>query len=248
MNILVAGDYCPQSRVASQFDNKDYNSVLKEVKEITAVVDYAIVNFECPVCYGTETPIEKCGPNLCCKENGVEALKWAGFSCVTLANNHFYDYGDTGVQNTLDKCKALGIDTVGGGMNLKEASSILYKEIGEKTLAIINCCEHEFSIAGSNTMGANPFDPLETLEHIKDLSKNANYTIVLYHGGKEYYRYPSPNLQKACRKLIENGANLVVCQHSHCIGCEENYHGGIIIYGQGNFIFDCDDLWHQLQC
>lgn len=34
------------------------------------------------------------------------------------------------------------------------------------------------------------------------------------------------------------GANLVVCQHSHCIGCEEKYNDGTIVYGQGNFIFD----------
>ena len=68
-----------------------------------------------------------------------------------------------------------------------------------------------------------------------------DYTIVLYHGGKEYYRYPSPNLQRVCRYMIEKGTDLVICQHSHCIGCEENYLSGKIVYGQGNFIFDCDD-------
>jgi poly-gamma-glutamate synthesis protein (capsule biosynthesis protein) len=61
---------------------------------------------------------------------------------------------------------------------------------------------------------------------------------VLYHGGKEYYQYPSPGLQKVCRHIIEKGANLVVCQHSHCIGAYEHYHNGDIVYGQGNFIFD----------
>ena len=38
--------------------------------------------------------------------------------------------------------------------------------------------------------------------------------------------------------MIEKGADVVVCQHSHCVGCEENYLGGTIVYGQGNFIFD----------
>ena len=61
---------------------------------------------------------------------------------------------------------------------------------------------------------------------------------MLYHGGKEHYRYPSPLLQKVCRKIVDSGADVVVCQHSHCIGCEEHYKNGVIVYGQGNFIFD----------
>ena len=39
---------------------------------------------------------------------------------------------------------------------------------------------------------------------------------------------------------------MVICQHSHCIGCEEKYKSGIIVYGQGNFLFDhCDNEFWQ---
>ena len=37
--------------------------------------------------------------------------------------------------------------------------------------------------------------------------------------------------------MVKNGADLVLCQHSHCIGAYENYEGGHILYGQGNFQF-----------
>ena len=37
--------------------------------------------------------------------------------------------------------------------------------------------------------------------------------------------------------MIKNGADLVICQHSHCIGCYEEFEGGHILYGQGNFHF-----------
>lgn len=70
------------------------------------------------------------------------------------------------------------------------------------------------------------------------MKEKCDYLVVLHHGGKEYYRYPSPNLQKICRKITQKGADLVVCQHSHCIGCFEEYQGSTIVYGQGNFIFD----------
>ena len=38
--------------------------------------------------------------------------------------------------------------------------------------------------------------------------------------------------------MCEKGADLVVCQHSHIIGCEEDHEGSKIIYGQGNFLLD----------
>lgn len=74
------------------------------------------------------------------------------------------------------------------------------------------------------------------------MREKTDYLIVLYHGGKEHYRYPSPYLQKVCRKIAEKGADLVICQHTHCIGCEEKINNSTIVYGQGNFLFDdCDN-------
>ena len=130
------------------------------------------------------------------------------------------------------------IKYVGGGNNLSFASKSFVREINGKKIGFYACAEHEFSISTDKTCGANPFDPLESFDHVVKLKKECDYVIVLYHGGKEHYRYPSPNLQKICRKFIEKGANLVICQHSHCIGCKEDYQDGTIVYGQGNFIFD----------
>ena len=41
--------------------------------------------------------------------------------------------------------------------------------------------------------------------------------------------------------MAEKGADLVICQHSHCIGAFENFNGSVIVYGQGNFLFDRND-------
>jgi len=41
--------------------------------------------------------------------------------------------------------------------------------------------------------------------------------------------------------MINKGAELVVCQHSHCVGSYEQFKNGTIIYGQGNFLFDRHD-------
>ena len=86
-------------------------------------------------------------------------------------------------------------------------------------------------------MGANPFDPFLTMQDIRDLKKKVDYVIALYHGGKEHCRYPSPRLRNLCREMVLCGADVVITQHSHCIGCYEEYEGGHIVYGQGNFHF-----------
>ena len=143
-----------------------------------------------------------------------------------------------GLESTCRVLDAAGIGYTGVGKTPEEAAKPYIFECDGKKIGVYACAEHEFSIVTEYTAGANPIDLLETPDHIAALKAECDYVIVLYHGGKEHYRYPSPNLQTVCRKLVEKGADLVVCQHSHCIGCEEKYLGGTIVYGQGNFLFD----------
>ena len=103
--------------------------------------------------------------------------------------------------------------------------------------AIVAVCEHEYSYALRDRYGSNPFDPFDTMEDIALAKEQADYVIVMYHGGKEQCEYPSPRLRKACRAMVRAGADIVLCQHSHCVGCREEYRGGEIVYGQGNFNF-----------
>ncbi len=238
MKVLVAGDYCPQYRVAELFENGDFESVLGDVKQLIESTDYSITNFECPITYGTERPIVKHGPNLCCTKKGIDALKWTGFKCVTLANNHFYDYGNEGVSNTIKACQENSIDTVGGGNNIKESSAILYKQIQNQTLAVINCCEHEFSIATETKGGSNPLNPIQQFYAIREAKKKADYVLVIVHGGHELFQLPSPRMQETYRFFIDAGADAVVNHHQHCFSGYEVYHGKPIVYGLGNFCFD----------
>ena len=249
MEILIAGDYCPQQHVAEFFEHNDFSYVLGELKPSIEKVDYSIVNFECAVSKGGEKPIEKIGPCLQCSEKGVEALKWAGFDCVTLANNHFYDFGEEGVENTIKSCEKFGLDFVGGGKNLRESSSVLYKVIAGKTLAIINCCEHEFSIASETSGGANPLNPIQQFYQIKDAKNNADFVLVIVHGGNEMYQLPSPRMQETYRFFIDAGADAVVNHHQHCFSGYEYYKNKPIFYGLGNFCFEDkgfkDSIWNE---
>lgn len=249
MKVLVAGDFCPRERVAGLFDNGEYEMVLGEVMGITKQVDFSIVNFECPVIYGGEKPISKVGPNLGCSKRGMDVLSKVGFNCVTIANNHIYDYGEEGLRNTISACKDAKIDYVGGGLDNKQASAILYKTIGNQRLAIINCCENEFSIATENTGGANPLDPIKQYHAIKEARLNADHVLVIVHGGHELYPLPSNRMQDTYRFFINAGADAVVNHHQHCYSGYEVYENKPIFYGLGNFCFDHpeyrDSMWNE---
>lgn len=245
MNILIGADIVPTKGNTKYFEKGDIKHLLGE--QLAAVLenaDYRIFNLEIPLTDKT-FPISKFGPNLIARTSSINGYKAMGINLLTLANNHILDQGEVGLKSTLNTLNGAGICYVGVGETLHEAAKPFVFECVGKKIGVYACAEHEFSIATDNCGGANPIDLLESPDHIAAIKSQCDYVIVLYHGGKEHYRYPSPNLQKVCRKLVDKGANLVVCQHSHCIGCEEQYKDGTIIYGQGNFLFDDSnsDFW-----
>lgn len=241
LSILIAGDMVPTRSTERLFIDGNMSSLLGDsLHTIFQEVDIVSVNLECPLTV-SDTPIEKCGPNLRALPETLKGIKALNPSVVGLANNHIMDFGEKGLSDTVSLLSCNGIPYVGVGNSLEEAvKSIHIVEKKGWRIGFYACAEHEFTIATEDSPGANPFDPLTTGDAILKLKSDyaLDNLVVLFHGGKEYYQYPSPGLQKVCRHLVEKGADLVVCQHSHCIGAQERYLDGDIVYGQGNFIFD----------
>ena len=240
MQVLIGADIVPTQSNKTLFTAGDAKSLVGErLLALLQGADLRILNLETPLT-DADTPISKCGANFRAPTDTVAGMKALGIDVVTLANNHILDQGQLGLATTCRTLAQAGIAHFGTGLP-GECETPWYWEKDGKRIGFYACAEHEFSIAEEKCPGANPFDPLETPDHIGEMKKNCDFAVVLYHGGKEHYRYPSPALQKTCRKLVEKGADLVICQHSHCIGCEEKYLQGTIVYGQGNFLFDHGD-------
>ena len=237
IKLNIAGDFVPYNQY--YINNEiDLSDAFDEVAAINKTCDYSIVNLECPIVLSNAQPIEKCGPSLKTNENAAKALKYAHFDGVTLSNNHFYDYGEEGVKDTLDILHQHGIDHVGGGLNLQEASKTLYKTIKEKTIAFINCSEHELSTATDTKGGANPVDTITQYDEIKKAKEKADYVILIVHGGIEAFCYPSPRMKKTYRFFIDSGADAVINHHQHYYSGFEIYKDKPIVYGLGNLLFD----------
>lgn len=238
IKICIGADFVPTDINKKYFENGQIEKILsKEIINILSNADLNIFNLEMPLAT-TYTPIDKCGPTLVASPNCVALYQKIPNIFLGLANNHIMDQGEQGLLSTIHTLRQQNILYAGVGKNINEAKQpFMFKRNG-LIVGIYLCAEHEFSVATENSMGANPFDVLECYDDVQCLKQKCDYVIVLYHGGKEYYRYPSPMLQRYCRKFIDKGADLIICQHSHCIGAKEIYNGGTIIYGQGNFLFN----------
>ena len=239
--IIIGGDIAPTSSNLVLFRSGKTEELLgDDLLKVLGQADFRIFNLETPLA-DIESPIVKNGPCLIAPVDTIKVIQAIKTNLVSVANNHILDHGAQGLFSTLKTLQENNIATVGAGSNLQEAAQPYILELNSIKIGVYACAEHEFTIASEKRAGANPFDPLESFDHISDLKRNCDYVIVLYHGGKEYYRYPSPDLQKICRKMATKGANLIICQHSHCIGACEKYQGSVIVYGQGNFLFDYED-------
>lgn len=248
-SIIIAGDLCPIDRVARLFDEKKYDRVFDGIRTVIRSSDFSLVNLEAPIANKECKAIDKTGPNLKCSSNVIDAIKYAGFSGVTLANNHYYDYGEDAATNTINELWKNNIDYVGAGKGRTEAGKILFKKIKGSEFAFINCCEHEYSIVTDDTTGSNPLDLIEQFHAIKEAKAKAQYVIVIVHGGIERYQHPTPRMVKTYRFFIEAGADAVVNHHQHCYCGYEYYMGKPIVYGVGNFCFDNiskeERSWHE---
>lgn len=236
LSLLICGDICPTADTRALFNAPDPTALLGTLVERLRTADLSIANLEC-VLSETAHPADKIGPVLTGRAQDAQLLARAGFDLLGLANNHIKDCGPSGVLETLASCEAAGLRTTGAGRDTGAAAQPAVIDVKGWTIGIMAVAEHEFNAASATSPGAHVFDPLEDLQRLRVLKAKCDYVVVLYHGGIEYHPYPSPLLQRTCRALVRNGADLVLCQHSHVIGTFENYEGGHILYGQGNTVF-----------
>lgn len=247
MKLILCGDICPTEITRPYFDGADVDALFGDAAQLIRGGDFAIGNLECALTDGG-APIRKLGALQKGRPQDAAVLAKAGFTHMGLSNNHTLDYGAAGMRDTVKAVADAGMVPFGFGENDRDSRKTLYLAQDGVKVGIVAVCEHEYTYALRDQFGANPFDPFDTMEDIEQAKQNADYVVVMYHGGKEQSVYPSPRLRKACRAMVRAGADLVLTQHSHCIGCRESCRGGEILYGQGNFLFleDLDNpQWHS---
>ena len=236
-SIIVAGDLMPSEENFGLFVAGNVEKLFgQELIQFFSNADYSIVNLEGAL---TDSTIcqEKEGPVIKAPVNTVLGIKSLGVKALALANNHITDYLDRGYHDTTNALDSLGIDYVGTGDNAQTIKKYLSFSLGNKKVCIYNVSETFFNRPSKDTAGVNVYDEWIVCNEIKELKKSHDFLIVIYHGGAEYFPYPTPQTRTRFHRMADCGADFITAQHTHCIGCEEYYNGSYLLYGQGNFLF-----------
>lgn len=237
LSLIVGGDIVPSFKNIEPFNlGKVAGLVDEKCQRILSSADFRVFNLETPL---TDTcfPIDKEGANFAANSQTVQGLKALNIDVLGLANNHCKDQGADGLLKTIEILRNNDITPIGYGTGFESCEGVTFLSKDGITVAVLTCAETEFTVWSDGEIGAIPYHDYYTNRMIAEAKKRADAVVVLYHGGKEYFTYAAPYQIDRCHLMVDSGADYILCQHSHCICCYEEYNGGTILYGQGNFIF-----------
>jgi len=167
------------------------------------------------------------------------ALRKSGWDLVSTANNHSSDYGLKALKETVVRLEAAGIPYNGTALWATDLYQPTYVKVKGKRIAFLAVTD----ISNVPVRGAalerylNMADRECLLPALQAAERTADFTILSYHGGNEYWDLPTPGSRRFLRWAVDNGVDLVLGHHPHVIQGVENYRKALIIYSLGNFTF-----------
>lgn len=161
----------------------------------------------------------------------AETLSASSIEAVTVANNHTYDYGRRGFDDTLDALDAAGVDYFGLGNPDGEGSDYdfwLLREVNGIRVGLL----------GYQTWLDTPEIRAKVRSDISALrDRGAAVVIPYFHWGIESEHQPYEVQRDLARVAIDAGADAVIGTHPHVLQSMETYRGKLIAYSLGNFSF-----------
>ncbi len=167
-----------------------------------------------------------------------------GVDIVSLANNHTFDFGETGLLDTLETLHTADIPYVGAGQNSKEAMAPVYYIVGDIKIAFIAATQIE-RLDNPDTRGATDalsgvfrcWNPEKLCEAVTEAKKVSDFVIVYIHWGTENESEQDWAQLDQAPQIAEAGADLIIGAHPHCLQ-GITYHGNVpVVYSLGNFWF-----------
>lgn len=183
------------------------------------------------------------------KPEMTEMLSVFGADAVTLANNHVYDYGETGLLDTMRHLDEAGIPYLGAGENRKEASKILYYVVNGRKVAIVSATQIERTAKYTKEATETEAGVLKTLRPelflrvIREAEANSDYVIAVVHWGSEGIIREEESQRMLAAKFAEAGADAIIGGHPHRLQGAGFVNGVPVAYSLGNFWFSNGTLY-----
>lgn len=227
------GDIMLSRRVGQRIREIGPEFILSRVQDTLQKSDLLCGNLESPI----SENIAKTGL-FGAPRASIEVIK--SFDVVSLANNHIFDCGEEGIEDTIDILVENGVNFVGMGESEEEACKPAIFSIRGKKVAVFGCTTVDFFRHIPATKYRIPFiESKQLAPSIKGIRDEAHFIVLLFHGGDEFIPYPPPSVRDSLRNLVSDGVDLVAGHHPHVLGGYEKVEGDKLIwYSLGDFIFD----------
>jgi poly-gamma-glutamate synthesis protein (capsule biosynthesis protein) len=214
-NVQVLGE-----RYGSDYPFTGISGVLKNY-------DIVAGNLEGPVVEGApRTPANSF--RFAFQPASLSALVSAGFNMLSLANNHTFDFGKSGYEETSVRLYGAGAGVFGHPL-YEGGEFVGSMEKGGRTLAFFgyNATYPSFHEEAAFTDIA-----------ARRASRPDELIFVFPHWGEEYSLSENDLQEKIARGFIDAGATAVFGSHPHVAQGVEIYKNRAIFYSLGNFVFD----------
>ncbi len=251
INMTVAGDIlCHNTNFwdayVAELDDYDFSYSFEDIKKYFDNADVAIgvleTNFAGRDIGYTNYPLFNSPEHL------ATDLKELGFDILGTANNHCLDKGFSGMVSTLEELDKVGIDHMGTYATEEDSKEYLIKDVKGIKMAFLTYTygTNGIPIPTGKEFSVNITDKEKILADLENVKKeNVDVICVNMHWGDEYSLKPNSNQKDLADFLFENGVDLILGSHTHCLEPMEKRtitmedgttKDGFIIYSLGNFM------------
>ena len=188
--------------------------------------DYFIINYE-----GTFTDLKISQDdkyNFKVNKNKASLLKKGGITHASVANNHSFDYGEEGYQNTIEALTQNNIIPLGETCEPELFTKGKYK-----------CAVLSVSLTSYNELFCiSSIDKLKK-KVIEFNNSSPSVPLILYiHWGLELQPAPEKWQTELANELVELGVDAIIGHHPHIVQTVDFINNVPVFYSIGNFIAD----------
>ncbi|MEN8174162.1 MAG: CapA family protein [Pseudomonadota bacterium] len=243
---------------------KGYHHSLRRLAPLLAASDLVVLNLETPILYDRNlTPNRKSQigypVHSGTSPKTEEALRAAGVTAVSIANNHAMDFEEAGLSQTLASLDAAGIHAFGAGLNAMEAARPLRLRIEARSgsldvfvvggYAYRKRYDKQFGFYSSTEKsGVWLLEARAVSQQIREIRQGFPEALIIAfpHWGWNY-AWKDSSQTRIARTMIEAGADLILGHGAHRLQEVQRYKGRWIIYSLGNFVFNTMGRYRKLK-
>lgn len=228
VRLLFVGDAMFDRTVRREGQAQGYDALIGAFGPLFEAHDLVVLNLEGPVTSYPSVSLhsrigEPANTRFTFSEAVVPVLAKYGV-IAHLGNNHIWDFGPEGIEQTKAALNRHGVRFFGdsGGQT---AAQLLW-DAGDVRIGLVSY--NAFSEGSA----------LRAEQALRGLRRKSDVLVLYAHWGQEYETVPESSQRVLARRFIDAGADLVVGSHPHVVQTVESYGGSPIYFSLGNFVFD----------